>query len=262
MAIKRSVVMPIHNEEKYLPYSLSSLKKCPIDELIIVLDRCTDKSETIIDSFSMPFDVLKIHKEKQLWRSCTAEVFEMGFSNTKGDILYSMAGDFLIDPNQFNLEHFENADFVSFFYYNLDLMGRFKYRQQWLNFMKKHINITRLWKGAIAQKTGHFAFKREVWEDLHIRDVPSEYDDFMVRALKKGFRYKFISNIRNYHLRVGLSKDRQFLQGMSRAQGNRCFLPTLAHSIVFMKPYLFISYLYEKQYHLFETQKWGKNGNA
>ncbi len=40
--MKKSVVIGIHNEEKYLPYCLGGLWKAPVDEFIFVLDRCTE----------------------------------------------------------------------------------------------------------------------------------------------------------------------------------------------------------------------------
>ncbi|RLI52053.1 MAG: hypothetical protein DRP09_18585 [Candidatus Thorarchaeota archaeon] len=255
-----SVVMPVHNEEEYLPYSLPSLIKSPIDELVVVLDRCTDHSEKIIRKTRFPFKVVLIEKNQQNWRCPTAEVFELGFSFATGDLFYTMAADMIVDPKQFNPKLFEDADLISFFYYNYDL-HHYKIKQWYLNFLKKYVNISWLWKGkALAWQSGHMGFKREVWETLHIRDVPSEYDDFQKRALQHGFRYKFVKNVNNLHLRVGLRKDRQMLQGMSRAQRNVHPLLVLGHSIVQMKPYVWTSYYYERKYKIFEKRKWGKNG--
>jgi len=39
-----SVVLAIHNGEKYLPYSLPSIDNMLPEEVILVFDRCTDKS--------------------------------------------------------------------------------------------------------------------------------------------------------------------------------------------------------------------------
>jgi glycosyltransferase involved in cell wall biosynthesis len=40
-----SIVLPVHNEEEYLPACLESLKFA--DEIVIVLDKCTDRSKEI-----------------------------------------------------------------------------------------------------------------------------------------------------------------------------------------------------------------------
>lgn len=255
-----SVVLPVHNEEEYLPFSLNALVKAPIDELIIILDRCTDRSEHIINRVKFPYKVQIIKKTDQKWRCATAEVFEIGFSHTKGDFLYTMAADFVLDyRNQFDLRYFEKADILSFFYYAYDL-HQFKYRQWYLNFLNRYINIAKIWQGQLAWRSGHMAFKRELWEKLHLQDVPSEYDNFLERAIKAGFQYKFVRNVKNYHLRVGLRKDRQLLQGMSRAQRGVHPLMVLGHCFIHFKPYVWVGYWHERRHQFFQTRKWSKNG--
>lgn len=258
-----SICLPIHNEETYLPYSIPALVKASVDELVILLDRCTDNSEHIIkrlfSALKPSFDVKILRKTGQKWKCPTAEVFEILFSEAKGDLIYTMACDIIADPRMFNPEPYQKADIVSYFYYNYDL-HRFKIHQHYLNFLKRYINIAKIWKRELAWKSGLFGCKREVWENIHFRDVPSEYDDFLERALKKGYRYKFVKTTRNLHLRVGLSKSRQYLQGMSRAQRNVHPLMVLGHSLICLKPYVWVSYLHERKYQLYKTRKWGKEG--
>jgi glycosyltransferase involved in cell wall biosynthesis len=45
-----SLIIPIHNEEEYLPESLKSLKEIEDQffEFIFILDRCTANSESIV----------------------------------------------------------------------------------------------------------------------------------------------------------------------------------------------------------------------
>ena len=54
---KTSVVVAVHNEEKYLPYCIAGLVKSLVYEVIFVLDRCSDRSLKIIESASFPFKV-------------------------------------------------------------------------------------------------------------------------------------------------------------------------------------------------------------
>jgi len=259
--VKVTVCLPIHNEEGFLPYSLPSLLASPIDELIILLDRCTDRSEEIVKSVRYPFNTTILIKSTQRWHCPTAEVFEILFSEATGNIIYTMAADIIADPQMFNPDHFIDADIVSFFYYNYD-PHRYRLHQHYLNFMKRYINISRLWKGELGWRSGLFAMKREVWENVHFRDVPSEYDDIMERALRKGYKYKFVKSTRNLHLRAGLSKSRQYLQGMSRAQRNVHPLMVLGHSLICFKPYVWAAYLLEKRYRLYSKRRWGKEGYA
>jgi len=49
--LRKTLVIVIRNEEKYLPYCLASLWNAPVDEFIFVLDRCTDGSEKVVKHF-------------------------------------------------------------------------------------------------------------------------------------------------------------------------------------------------------------------
>lgn len=256
---KITVVMPIHNEAEYLPYSLAGLIKCPIDELIIILDRCSDNSEKIINSVHFPFDLKVIKKDKQAWKCPTAEVFEIGFSKAEGDIIYVGAGDLVYTPEMFKAEYFLKNDFVMFFYWGYDLLGKFQIRQHFLNFAKKFLTV-RLNKGKKRYRSGVFGCKRELWEKLHFRDVPSEYDDLHTRALEHGFRTDFVKGLNIFHLRVGLMKSRQYLQGMSRAHNGYSPLKVFLHSLVFLKPYVWLAYYQERKYGIYKKQKWSKEG--
>lgn len=254
-----SVVMPVHNEEMYLPYSLAGLRKCPIDELIVILDRCSDNSEKILNSVCFPFDVKVIKKDKQAWRCPTAEVFEIGFRKAKGDIIFVGAGDLIYTPEMFRVEYFNKSDLVMFFYWSYDILGKFQIRQQFLNFMKQYFTFP-LRSNKKRFRSGVFGCKRELWEKVHFRDVPSEYDDLHSRALKQGFRTDYVKGLPIFHLRVGLTKSRQYLQGMSRAHSGYSPLKVFLHSLVFMKPYLWLAYYQERKYGLYKKQKWTKEG--
>lgn len=257
---KISVCLPIHDEERYLPYSFRSLKECPIDELVVLFDRCSDRSEAIFDKVHFPFKTTVLHKSDQKWRCPTAEVFEILFSQAQGDIIFDMAGDIVPDPAMFSALHFLDSDIVSFMYLNRDLLAH-RFHQYYIDFHKKYINIAKLWKGPLAWRTGLFGCKREVWEENHFRDVPSEYDDFLERSVfQHGRIYKFVKSTKNLHLRVGLSKSRQSLQGMSRAQRGDHPLKALGHSMLLFKPWVFTYYLQERKYQLYKTQKWSKEG--
>lgn len=253
--MKISVVMPVHNEEKYLPYSLKPLKECPIDEMIFILDRCTDRSKEMIESITFPFKVKIIEKQFQNWNCPTAEVFEIGFKESSGDWIHVHAGDLIYPPSMFDQKYYDlGYDMLMYFYYSLDLT-RFKIRQQFLNLCKRYLTVPS------KKRSGVFSCKRTLWDKIHFRDVPSEYDDFYKRALMIGAKVGFIvPEDKIQHLRVGLTKDRQYLQGMSRAHSNRNPVPVLLHSMLFLKPWVFVAYYQEKTHGIYKKKKWGKEG--
>jgi len=257
------LVMPCHDEEHLLPYVLPSIQASPIDELVVVLDRCTDHSEQILDRCSFPFKVRKVVKKNQSWSCPTAEVFELGFQEARGDLLFTTAADMVLDPHQFKASFFNDADFMSFFYYNMDVgsYSGFRHIRQWYENFLTRFQVSRFLKGALGKQTGHMALTKECWEKLHVKDTPSEFDDFKERALDAGFKYRWHGETRNFHLRAGLSRNRQLLQGISRSQRKVNPLMVLGHSVLHFKPSVFLGYLQEKKHHVFSQRQWSKEKN-
>lgn len=63
MTFDLSVVVPVHNEEKYLPFVLPALVRLYAGEFVFVLDNCVDNSEQIIhDFFKLYKYEYRIHK--------------------------------------------------------------------------------------------------------------------------------------------------------------------------------------------------------
>jgi len=246
--MKISVVMPIHNEEQYLPYSLSSLVDAPIDELVIVLDRCTDRSKEIVERFKqLPhrFAVKVFVKEDRKWRSSIAEAFEYAFSKATGDIIYSMAGDFVTDISIYNPEYFDGYDMVSFSYETRNIK-HFDLRAYINNFLRRYIHTSKYF-GSYGEISGHFAVRQKIWRQIRFRDNDDHDTLFWHDFFKQGYKHRFIRPTHNFHLRPSLTHEKQLVQGESRARRHMNLLKVLIHSIVYVKPYVFVGYLHEKR---------------
>jgi glycosyltransferase involved in cell wall biosynthesis len=246
LALKISGVMPVHNEQEYLPYSLSGLKSAPLDELVVILDRCTDSSESIITGFNPGYPVRVYHKMWQKWRSKIAETFEYGFSLASGDVLYGLAADCVYDPKMFDPKPFEKYAMMSYQYYNRDIHTS-AIRQnmeiflskcfQWIDFAQQ------VWQGGV------FATKKSVWCELHFRDLPSEYGenvqfkDYCERLMAKGYKYYHVKTTKIVHLRAPLNRSRQVLEGKGRAELGYPYWRVLLHSLIHMKPYVLVGYI-------------------
>ena len=50
--MKFSVIVPIHNEEEFLPYSLPSVYALNPEEVLLLFDRCSDKSANVASKIS------------------------------------------------------------------------------------------------------------------------------------------------------------------------------------------------------------------
>lgn len=102
--MRASVVIPVHNEEKYLPYCIMELLKSPLYEVVFVLDRCSDRSLEIVESVNFPFRTKVIEIKKKEWNSPTAEPVFRGFKEATGDVAYAVGSDFYLDPAIFKVD--------------------------------------------------------------------------------------------------------------------------------------------------------------
>jgi glycosyltransferase involved in cell wall biosynthesis len=90
---KVPIIIPIHNEEKYLPDSLGSLRKFRVKEIIAILDRCTDRSEAIVKEEMIPNAII-IKKDITKWRNSYAKNLQIGYEHAKGSLICIHIGGF------------------------------------------------------------------------------------------------------------------------------------------------------------------------
>jgi len=249
--MKISVVMPVHNEEAYLPYSLPSLKRIEhyFCEVIFVLDNCTDKSKTIIQKHFPEATIYE--KQEHKWNFYAAEAFQYGFDRASGDIIWALAADLIFDPVIPNIIKNVFADekigTVCFRYLNYDLFNHWNMvKGSYDNVYKTIMQYFR----REARHTGVYAFRRQMMLEIGgLADIVSEYDEFCRRVTKNGWKLVYVPSTHLLHLRPGLTAKKQYMQGVARF-----YLPsynlskTLLHSFVHLKPYLITGYLHAKHY--------------
>lgn len=93
---KFSIVIPAHNEEKYLPKCLQSIKEASAPypgqvEIIVVLNRCTDRTETIAKAYGC---LTVKNEDKNL-----SKIRNAGAKLAKGEILVTIDADTCMTPN-------------------------------------------------------------------------------------------------------------------------------------------------------------------
>ena len=258
--IKISCVIPVHNEEQYLRYSLPSFRqiKNKVEEFIFVLDNCTDRSEELICK-TLP-NAQVIHKTGHKWRFYAAEAFQLGFNHACGDVILACGADLIIDPTIPDIIRRVFADqkvgTVCFRYLNFDLFSlKMRIHGHYENLYKTFIQKFR----REARHTGFYAFRKSMMKQIGgLHDVPSEYDEFCRRAEKNGWKIIYVPNTRTLHLRPGLSPQKQYIQGTARAYlPNYNLTKTLFHSIIHLKPHLLVGYLHAKRYGFVAAGKLG-----
>jgi glycosyltransferase involved in cell wall biosynthesis len=99
-----SLILTVHNKDFILSQVLESIKKYTTNnyELIVVLDGCSDASESILDNFINQNKNLKVKK------IYTPDVFETkannaGLKEATGDMVVIIQDDMIINEDSWNL---------------------------------------------------------------------------------------------------------------------------------------------------------------
>lgn len=235
--------MPIKNEEKYLPYSLASLKQAPLDELVVSIETpCTDNSEEIISRFHPPYPIKVFHERCGTWRNRIAEAVEQTFRRASGDVVYSLFADVIYDPNIFRLHPFKTYDMVSFRYFNRDLNTnpiRIYYEHLLSKVYEKIDFHESVWRGAV------FGTKRKVWQKLHFKDIVSQYGehlqfkDYRDRLQQNGYKHLHDKTTNNIDLRsTTFTKETQLKEGALRASKGYPPWKIFLHALIHLKPHI------------------------
>lgn len=260
MSLTKSLVCAFHDGEALLDIVLPWLVKLPVDDFVFVFDNPSAEMLRIFDRYvkgnfraNCQIVILRDNPEgytnfgpNKCWKYRRAYVFNVGFSLAVGDLIYVCAEDLILDHANFDEKFF--AD-------NLVAMVDFRYRNynpfclnirpafEWaLSGLMDHIR-----KDSATQRSGVFVIRKRVFRVIGFEDVPTEEDWLRKRVVGMGFKhFHVIGNKGNWHLRPGYTKDRQFLQGVSRFHQGHGFVRVLGHTILWLKPYVLKGFLYAK----------------
>ncbi len=93
---KTGVIIPCHNDSKYLGRCLNAVILTGPGRVVLVLDRCTDESLEVASAF--PVEI--IEKRVAKWSNSTAENLELGFERLmQCDYVSVVAADTLVPPD-------------------------------------------------------------------------------------------------------------------------------------------------------------------
>jgi hypothetical protein len=239
-----SGVMAVHDEAEYLRYSLPALRGIPFDELIFVLDRCTDDSEELIRRLA-PRNSKVLFKEEQRWVYTRAgETFQMGFDRARNDAVFALGADLILTRRAFDVAEELMGDpgvgsvFFGFTQRSVESVWR-SVHEEYINFLKRYL-LDRFSPYRMLFTTGVYCFRRSL---ARLRDVPAEYDDLHGQIRAKGYRVVYVPDVGIIHLRAGLSREKQIWHGRVRAKLNEPLMKVALHSIVNLKPWTLITYL-------------------
>lgn len=242
-----SVIMPIHNEEAYLPCSLESLKKIEdqIFEFIFVLDRCSDNSEALVRQWFPSAKIVK--KETSEWKNPIAENFQIGFEMSRGNIICTHDADVTTPDNLLSLLEPLKNDVASVGPTLLTCK-----EVSFLNWLYYYWEKTRKFAPLGEEPRGALRLiRRECLEEVGgFKDVIAQETQLDVDLRKAGYQSIVAPNVIYYHLRKFSFKKAvrsQIRAGKMRRQMKMRFWRVLGHAVLRLRPFVLYGYLLNRE---------------
>ncbi|MEM3390578.1 MAG: glycosyltransferase family 2 protein [Thermoproteota archaeon] len=241
MATSYSIVMCAHNEEKYIKQALESVFRQTEKprKVILVLDRCTDRTGEIAKEY--PAEIIEKTQKKQ--KNSYAENLELARQYIDTEFYAIVDADVVLEPNYFKTLLAEIRDEDAFISGEIvtrskTILGRlisFWEKTYVISPSRRPRGCASLIRKSLLDKIGGFA------------DVPAPDTYVQDEALKLGYKVGINGKAKAYHIRdITLRKaiKAQFLAGMARYVQGKGVVITFFHSLVRLRPFVFIGYLY------------------
>jgi glycosyltransferase involved in cell wall biosynthesis len=232
-----TVVMPIHNEEELLPYSLSSVYSIKPREVLVALDRCTDKSAEILGRYAENYPGTDTHliefNEPCDYRFRPAYLRRSLYELSSNDVILNTSADLVLDPTILRSMDLGKNGLISFGYYD--------YPFNYQGFAKRVISV---FAHGFA---GLLALSRRAWretEDLEdLKLQPRAEDTHLILAISRKYPTRYI-NTKTLHLRGNEAKLDHYRRGEAQwmVQRKSVFM-AFAHSLVMLRPSSFTGYI-------------------
>lgn len=241
-----SIIVCAHNEEKYIDKCLSNLVRALknfLSEIIVVADRCTDK--TVEKARRYPVKI--IEKTWKRWKNSYAEALQTGYIHAKGAYISIVDADIVVPPNFFQeLIPTVKNKIASIAAHVVTYPDTFLNRL--MNAWEKTHSITPL--GQKPYGAARILLKRTLDEIGGFRDVPTPDTDIDLRFAKRGYKSIFSREISVYHIRHITLKSMingQINCGRGRYVLGISFPKTLGHALLRIRPFTVYGWLLERQ---------------
>jgi glycosyltransferase involved in cell wall biosynthesis len=246
-----AVVIPVHNEADTLIYTLPSISKLSIKEVVFVLDRCTDSTDKILQRFwerIKPRDaepVLLRIREKSNWKMHLNFLYDMGIRRTESRIILLSQADIIHDYATIN-RHIESAlnGTVSF------AVLEHPHMAPWNHFVTKILQTVGAYFG-VQRFSGVIAFSREHYESCPLTsgDLLNFDTQMQMNFSRKRYHNTFVAT-RNLNVRPTLvsmaDRDKLWNVGVDRYRLGKSFWKILLFSFLRLVPEVFAGYVYAK----------------
>ena len=238
---KFSVVLPVHNEEQFLPLSLPSVYKLFPSEVVILFDRCSDGSLKVAKDIASRFRMLGKTMFVDVVEDCdfkmrVAYLRCLGVSLCSFDVVIVSGADLILDPKiadyvgsvgEFGLVTFEYKDFPV----------------NWRMLVKRLLArvLPFDWVGGVRL----FDRKLAKFEDLEELKTLTSEDTHLAETIKKRAKTLYVMSD-TVHLRPKESFMRHYRRGQLYAQYGRGFLLTLASAVSMWRFGLLKGYIHQR----------------
>lgn len=243
--MKFSVVLPVHDEEVYLPYSLPSIFALEPSELVVVFDRCRDHSVEVVDDLVRqagfePARVKYVEVSERFDGFQLNGVRRRGYEVAENNVILATGADIILDHTCMRALDFleeQNVALVSLGCLDYPVSPRNLVGNLAQKFMA-NIRAPRFY--------GPFFFKRNLLRNLtEVSGFISEDAPLWLALLDK-FEMRFV-HCCCLHLRGDESWQRNYWRGRDYwrvARRNPVF--ALASSVLMFRPSLMVGYLHER----------------
>jgi hypothetical protein len=244
--LKFTIIAPLHNEEKMLPYTLGSIYDLQPSEVLFGLDRCNDATEFIITSEA------KLHPDTQTriihfkesdgggWNFRPGYLRRCLYKYAQNDVILNTSADLRLDPkigNYLKLIPLNNYGLLSFGYYD------YPWNSQ--SFVKRIISETLPLHGF----AGLLALSKNAWlrcedlEDLRTQPKIMGEDTHLHYAIRRKYPTKHI-NTCSLHLRPNESAEDHYKYGVVEwSLFHRSPVKALAYAAVMLRPLSLTGYV-------------------
>ncbi|MEM3028613.1 MAG: glycosyltransferase family A protein [Thermoproteota archaeon] len=236
-----SVAMCAHNEEKYVKQALESifLQTIKPEKVVLVLDRCTDRTGEIARRFSVEI----VEKNDKKWNNSYAENLEIARKRIGSNFYAIVDADVVLEPNYFEALLSEVGD------KDACIGGKIVTKSR--TFIG---NLLSIWEKTYVLSPSRrprgcaLLIRKTLLDEIGgFADVPAPDTYVQDMALKLGYGVKITSKSKAHHIReVTLRKavKAQFSAGIARYVQRKGFVKTFLHSLVRLRPFVFAGYLY------------------
>ena len=241
-----TVVSPMHNEAENIAIWMESLDKLLPDEVIIILDRCTDETETkiktIYESTKPDYELRLIpYNKPSTYTMRAAHLRRLAYKEARNDIILNTGADLIHDPKI--REHIQKIDKDT----RLIKFGYLDYPYNLQSFLRQLYSKYTPWKS----HSGLMAFSRKAWLETEnqqtVKTIHSSEDTHLIRAIETRYHSRYYPT-KTLHLRPTETPGRDYQRGINYQDQLKIHpIRALLTSIMMLRPQFFLGYIHRRR---------------